>query len=433
MKKSRLNRLFRLCLIILCVLAITLMSACSTKGIKEKNEREAMEEEFLDKASENKKEPKPAKLGVLQKVSNPGLERYPEGEQDNFARSVWDMQVYDGKVYFGSGDYEANKSPTYIGCYDPKTNEAYIFQSGIADEQIDRFCIIDGRLLAPGIDPSESWVMHYYELNDDQTAFECISMPSNGNLHNFDIAYFDGKMFLATGTNENKTVAGALVSTDGGENFAAVEVINGDTVVNGQNVGGFSRVYDYFEVGGNLYALFFQHSNTDGKNYNGIYKYDADKNQFVYHSSEDIFKEARAYAYYGEDNINGYLHYGYAKDSVSIGNKLAICNGYLLVTEDMKDYTRIEPKKNLVFTDIIKSGDTVFALAMRQNGEDDFTNFVYKSTDLESFTEVAKFDSATYMRSMEYIDGMFVFGAGTRVHSTASKDSGTIYRMKVNV
>ena len=95
-------------------------------------------------------------------VGKPGIARYASNDQaNNIARSVWDMQTYNGKVYFGSGDYDKNQSPAYIGCYDPETDEAYIFQDKIDDEQVERFCIIDGKLVVPGIDPANNSVRIY--------------------------------------------------------------------------------------------------------------------------------------------------------------------------------------------------------------------------------------------------------------------------------
>ncbi|MBQ2389396.1 MAG: dockerin type I repeat-containing protein, partial [Clostridia bacterium] len=87
-------------------------------------------------------------------VGTPAFERYDNSAADIiFARNPWDMQTYNGKVYIGSGDYNSNKAPSLIACYDPETDKATVFQDRLDDEQVSNFAIIDGRLIAAGIDP----------------------------------------------------------------------------------------------------------------------------------------------------------------------------------------------------------------------------------------------------------------------------------------
>ncbi len=370
---------------------------------------------------------------VPHNLGNPGLSRYASNDEtNNMARTVWDMQAYGGKVYFGSGDYDKNQSPAFIGCYDPKTDEAYIFQNNIDDEQVDRFNLIDGKLIVPGIDPSNNSVMHYMYLNEAENSFVNYYMNTDGRLHNFDMAGFDGKVFMGGGTNGNVSASAVAMSTDGGKSFSNVGMYYEGKLINGYTVGGFSRVYDFFELDGELYALFIHRNNTDGGSYNGIYKYDTAANTFNYYSPIDVFESGRTHAYYGANNDTGYISYGYCQADITVSDKLAVCNGDLLITEDLKNYTQIKPFEGIVFTDIVYANDTLYALGMYPNDEGGITNHVYKSTDLKNFTEVMRFDSTTHMRSMEYVDGTFVFGAGARRNSNASYDSGTIYRVKVD-
>lgn len=366
-------------------------------------------------------------------VGKPGIARYASNDQtNNIARSVWDMQTYNGKVYFGSGDYDKNQSPTYIGCYDPETDEAYIFQDKIDDEQVERFCIIDGKLVVPGIDPANNSVMHYFYLNEAENSFVNYYMNTNGRLHNFDMISYDGKIFLGGGTNSNVYASAAAVSTDGGRNFSDVGVYYNGNIVNGYTNGGWGRVYNYFVVGGELYALFYQYSTTDGGNYAGVYKYDAEANRFNYYSTYSVFDSGYSHSYYVSNKVSGFISYTFCQAAITVGDKLAICNGNLLITKDMKNYTKIEPISGIVFTDLVYANDTLYALAMVPKTDGTATNYVYKSTDLSNFTEVMRFEASTFMRSMEYVNGTFVFGAGARANDTASFDSGTIYRVKVD-
>ena len=85
-------------------------------------------------------------------IGNPLSSRFTEGE---IACCVWDMHVYDNKIFIGSGDYDLNTRPTDIWAYDLSTKK-FVKTGSVLDEAITRFVEIDGKLVAPGIDPSES-------------------------------------------------------------------------------------------------------------------------------------------------------------------------------------------------------------------------------------------------------------------------------------
>lgn len=362
-------------------------------------------------------------------VGNPGLSCYNNSSNENiFARNPWDMITYNGMVFFGSGDYDQNKSPSYIGCYDPKTDKAYIFQDYLDEEQISRFRIIDGRLIAPGTDPSNNAIMHYFELNEAGNCFINYAMPSDWRMHNFDMVEFDGRIFMGTGTNTGRNRSAVMVSADGGKSFSGVDVVKDGTVINGALDGGFDRAYDFFVYNGGLYAL-FSHTGTSG--YNGIYKYNADANQFEYYADHSDITSGRNSIYYGK--TTGWMNYNYVQASAEFAGKMAICNGYLITTSNMSDFAQQSfGGSSAIYTDMIEKDDTLYILAIVENDDGTFTNAVYKTADLNNYTKVLEFTSSTYMRSMEYVSGIFVFGAGTRLNDSASTDCGSIYRVRVD-
>lgn len=362
-------------------------------------------------------------------VGNPGLSRYDNSSKENiFARNPWDMIIYNGMVFFGSGDYDQNKAPSYIGCYDPKTDKAYVFQDYFDDEEVSRFRIIDGRLISPGIDPSNNAIMHYFELNEAGNSFINYAMPSDWRMHNFDMVEFDGKIFMGTGTNAGRNRSAVMVSTDGGKTFSGVNAVKDGTVVNGTLDGGFDRAYDFFICSGELYAL-ITHTGTSG--YNGIYKYNADSNQFEYYGDHSIITAGRNSIYYGK--TTGWMNYSYVQASAEFAGKTVICTGELFTTDDMYVYTQLGfGGSSAIYTDMIVKDDTLCFLAITENDDGTFTNAVYKTEDLKKFTKVLEFTGSTYMRSMEYVSGAFIFGAGTRLNDSASTDCGSIYRVRVD-
>lgn len=353
-------------------------------------------------------------------VGTPAFERYNNSAADIiFARNPWDMQTYNGKVYIGSGDFNSNKAPSLIACYDPETDKATVFQDRLDDEQVSNFAIIDGRLIAAGIDPSNNAILHYFELNADGTAFINYAMPYDWRLHNFDMIGFDGKIFIGAGTDDTKNRTAAVVSTNGGKSFSGVNMIKDGMNVTGANIGsGWSRVYQYLTLNGNLYC-YLTHSSDSS--YNGFYKYDANANQFNFHSAGSGFAST------GDKFFNLF------KESLEFAGKSVMCTGYFLTSTDMKTFTKNTfAGSNASYLDMVVIGDELYVLAAT-GSSGSYTNTVYKTKDLSTFTKVLEFDAETYMISMEYVDGTFVFGAGAPSNTTLpSTMCGDIFRVRVD-
>ena len=353
-------------------------------------------------------------------VGTPAFERYDNSAADIiFARNPWDMQTYNGKVYIGSGDYNSNKAPSLIACYDPKTDEATVYQDLLDDEQVSNFAIINGRLIAAGIDPSNNAILHYFELNADETAFINYAMPYDWRVHNFDMIGFGDKIFIGAGTDSQKNRTAALVSTDGGKTFGSVNVVKDGMNVTGANIGsGWDRIYQYLTLNGDLYCY---EVHVGDSSYDGFYKYDADANQFNFHSAGSGFVST------------GNKFFNIFKESMEFAGKSVICTGYFLTSTDMKTFTKNTfAGSNASYLDMVVIGDELYVLAATENSGS-YTNTVYKTKDLSTFTKVLEFDAETYMISMEYVDGTFVFGAGAPSNTTSpSTMCGDIFRVRVD-
>ena len=98
---------------ILLILNITLFSSCA-------------ENKQLDV------ENKPIDLGI------PTKKYYPS---NNIARCVWDMKIFNNKLYIGCGDYNNNSGPTPV-LYTSLDDIGNWHEEGVLpDEQIGRFCM----------------------------------------------------------------------------------------------------------------------------------------------------------------------------------------------------------------------------------------------------------------------------------------------------
>ena len=124
----------------------------------------------------------------------PTLMQYPD---NSYARCVWDIKVYDGKVYIGCGDYDKNSGPTTLWAYDLNTN-TWKEQVTVDEEAIARFITIDDTLCIPGIDthptPEDQ---HEHELGNFYRLEKGIwkkyrNIPHV--VHNFDMTHFNGKL-----------------------------------------------------------------------------------------------------------------------------------------------------------------------------------------------------------------------------------------------
>ena len=118
---------------------------------------------------------------------------------------------------------------------------------------------------------------------------------------------------------------------------------------------------------------------------------------------------------------------------MEFAGKSVICTGYFLTTSDMKSFSKKAfAGSSASYLDMIVIGDELYVLAATgSNGS--YTNTVYKTKDLSTFTKVLEFDAETYMISMEYVDGTFVFGAGAPSNTTSpSTMCGDIFRVRVD-
>ena len=93
-------------------------------------------------------------------IGNPYIEKYKDGEEI-YARNIWDMQLFDGKIYIGAGN-SSNEGPAQnagripVISIDTKTDK-FSFEYEVAEEQIDLFKVYNNTLFIPGHDGTQKW------------------------------------------------------------------------------------------------------------------------------------------------------------------------------------------------------------------------------------------------------------------------------------
>ncbi len=319
----------------------------------------------------------------------------------NALRVIWDMKLWDGCLYVGAGDYDKNISPVVAKRYDlPK--KRWETCGNIPDEQIGRFIVLDGKLIMPGIDPTEDWSLgNYYVLENG--VFETRRVLPGG-IHNFDLALHDGTLFAGIGVLSGGFPVVARKA--GGEEFTPIEFVdkNGDILFTSK----FRevRVYDFFEVDGELYALL----QLDGDRY--IYKYDG--NRFAYHTSWSNKIVVKGYAYVP------------VLEKVTVGKTVYFTTGLLFKTTDMKNYRDITPSGVDYVADIHYDGENVYLLTNSITNDGYLISVMKMNGD--TFETVTSLERTSPAQSFEYDGGVFYIGLGGK--NSKSSESGKIICVK---
>ena len=166
---SRLRIFIKDLFVILLMLNITLLSSCA-------------ENKQLDVGNN------PINIGIPTKAYYPS---------NNIARCIWDMTIFDNKLYIGCGDYNNNSGPTPVPYCDLDDLGNWKEQAVFQDEPLGRFLLIDDKLTIPGFDPIGSPELGtYYQLENG--VWQTKSGLLDG-LHNYDLVRYDGKLFAGIG------------------------------------------------------------------------------------------------------------------------------------------------------------------------------------------------------------------------------------------
>lgn len=166
----------------------------------------------------------------LEKLGQPSLERYPT---QFYARNVWDLQLFDGRLYIGGGNSSnegpnSNAGPVPIWSFNPRSG-AFSTEFSVDDEQTENFHVLNGQLTLPGHDPREDWSKgNFYRL--EANAWKKYRTIPNG-IHTYDLAQFGGKMYAGLGTDKDFQLA---ASSDKGATWQTFPTVTGRTFTLGE-------------------------------------------------------------------------------------------------------------------------------------------------------------------------------------------------------
>jgi hypothetical protein len=345
----------------------------------------------------------------LERLGNPGKITY-EQDDKTFARNVWALKTFGGRLYVGIGNRDnfgpaPNAGPVDIWSFEP-ASKRFVKEWTAPDEQVEAFRVIDEQLVVPGNDPMESWQFgNFYRLEKDGwTKYRTIP---NG-IHNFDMIKFGGVLYAALGTE-----AGAVVvaSDDDGKTWRDYPLL---PVV--RNF--YARAHSFFVINGRLFV--------SATGLIGARIFVSTKGTFLMMRKSDFFPGLdgrRLLFMHGYTAFRGHGVY-IAMERQQQGHPQAVG---LFALMDPQNVRALELPVDGQPRAIVVDGGKLFVLTTRRVA-DGYDHHVFETRDLMEWRAAFRFRTATFARTFEILGGDFYFGLGTG-HEEVSPDTGEILRL----
>jgi hypothetical protein len=351
--------------------------------------------------------------GRIEYLGTPYKERYPLDNQ-LYARNVWDMAAFDGKLFLGAGNSSnsgpaSNAGPVPIIEYDPHSN-VFTPVFVVDEEQIDIFYTFKGRLYVPGNDPREGWDLgNYYTLDPGAAWVKHRNIP-NG-IHTYALALHQGRLYAALGTNNKDTLA---VSDDLGLNWKTLKINK-------------YRIYNFLVVDDQIYTFASLLSGGFEKKFkeNGAQLitsvHEIKDHRIIIgrqdlSSSENIFPDTHLEKI---NTVKTMRSATFKSKSIYIGawehnDHQSLPVGVFVASSFKKDKLVIEKiplPKGTIPWDILVKDDTVYILTETRRANSTEVS-VWQSNDTKAWRELFFFSAATFARSFEILDEYWYFSLG---------------------
>lgn len=381
-----------------------------------------------------------------------------------FSRNPYDMITVGDKVLVSGGNYGDNTGPVPIYAYSSDSDDA--LKTGVLDtEQVNRFYDCGEYIVALAIDPKTWQVggLYFYDKAEEEWIIK--SKVLRDNIHCYDIAEHNGNWFLCGSNCRNKNIFGSntrlskavIFRTDGEispslglNDYKEVDimdrygnVVDYETILREYQgnyyIAGVPRFYDMFEFKGELYAFYYNpyyKSYSDIAHLNGFYRYDDEKDQFIYDESLDSDGILTLLTRTKQDEEK-------IQHDFEFNGRFYLINSGMISTDDFKTYRleKISGYEDYVIRDVIFRDEKAYVLAGEQQKDGTYINAVFVTSDFENYDLLYTFEDLLFARSFEICGNYFYFGLG--VSATAvydekkniilpnnASDCGTIYRYK---
>ena len=375
----------------------------------------------------------------VENLGNPFMQRFPASP---YPRNVWDMEVFQERLYFGHGNSNneppsPNAGPIEVWFYDEEI-ALFGYDYVVQEEQIDKYVVDNGRLYIPGHDPREGQQtsnIYFYE-GDEWTR--------RGTLHNalhvYDIAVHREQLFVSVGVGTRSTAVVAS-SSDDALSWTMYSLAMPDERV------GIIRGWELFEVGDDLvvsvvpaYALQVVRDSAG----DFVETHVDQLTSTLYHLEENEagpqFVELSADLFAGLSNTSDVFPSGrvvrpvqFRNVTVYIGAKTYTDHNWTpfgLFSVDASYNVRILPlESDMQPWDLLVDADTLYVLLFGPQLTGESAISILATCDLVDWHEVLRFSSSTFARSFALYNNDFYFGLGTQA-SPLSSNAGDILRVQ---
>lgn len=156
------------------------------------------------------------------------------------SKAIYDLTLYQERVYVGYGDYGANNGPTDVISFDPQTKEITTHLKDVPTEAIYPYREFDGWLYGPCVDPSWYYGPGGYVTNKGGE-WHRVEVPDM--VHTFDV-YADSRGTFVCGSRLDKTnseIGHAVVL------FQPAGQATWELVLQSEDAGVYTRFYAFTE------------------------------------------------------------------------------------------------------------------------------------------------------------------------------------------
>lgn len=341
-----------------------------------------------------------------------------------YARNVWDMQVFNDRIYLGHGNCNnrgpsPSAGPIPVIYYDTTLNK-FVTQYTVNEDQIDLYKVINGNLYIPGYDSRESWEYGNYYVMANNTWQKYRTIPKASHVS--DMAYYKGFLYAATSTEGFSPII-KQVNTATSWCWVSQMPTTGDTFYPMSNM-----VNTLFEFRDKLYAVSMMfYLNTFKENTILVMDGTNSVTQKIY-GNKMIPGSSATYMYrmlrptIFNDNI---VYLG-----VKLANDIQWAPESMYIAPDINQAQRVVlPVPTSLPSDILLRNNTLYVLAYVKASDSSYTNIVYQTTDLKTWSELFRFTSDTFARSFEELNGDFYFGLGCNHNETLPSSTGNILKV----
>lgn len=341
-------------------------------------------------------------------LDNPYTYQY-KSKKYIYARNIWDMQFFNGKIYLGAGNSSnigpaQNAGRVHVVSLDPITDK-FNNEYTVAEEQIDKFKVYGDTLYIPGHDATEKWTFGniYTKRNDNWSKYR--SLPNV--LHVYDLVVKDRKIFTAIGLNGK----GAVFVSD-------MNAKDWDKISHGKG-----RVYSFLEVDDKLFATkTFQNKNPK--------KLSVTQWQSEYQSFSSRY-DLNVHKMFPDTNLK--------KDSIKIIRPVKFENKALYIgaykhndhqnipfglyqasfVNNKLEIKKIEIRKEFVPRDILVREKNIYILVTKkEQSKNNISVLKFNNNNFLTYKEIISFSYSSFARSFEEFEGCFYFGMGSDIKSS---------------